>query len=95
MKTTLLVVDESQIKDITFDDKHFFGIGEEEVILAASSGDEVEIPCITNHPNGWGLRTDNAYPIGIEYTNGYSGWLKAIKDGNPTDKKANLKLTAI
>ncbi|MCD7940390.1 MAG: hypothetical protein LUH50_10195 [Bacteroides intestinalis] len=92
MKVSLLVVDESEIKDIVFNGKHFLGIGDEGM-LEASSGDIAEIACITNYAYGWQVDTSKG-ANGIEYTKGTGGWLQAEKDGQEKDKKANLKLTA-
>lgn len=90
LKVSLLVVDESQIKNIVFNGKHFLGIGED-AFLGALSGDIVEIPCLTNYAYGWQVDTSKGIN-GIKYVTG-AGWLEAVKVGQEIDKKANLKLT--
>ena len=90
LKVSLLVVDESKIKDIVYNGKHFLGIGED-VSLTSLSGDVAEIPCVTNYAYGWQVDTSKGVN-GIEYVTG-TGWLEAVKNGQQSDKKANLKLT--
>ena len=90
LKVSMLVVDESQIKNIVFNGKHFLGIGED-AFLGALSGDIVEIPCLTNYAYGWQVDTSKGIN-GIKYVTG-AGWLEAVKVGQEIDKKANLKLT--
>jgi hypothetical protein len=88
LKTSLLVVDESRVKNIVFDGEHYLGIESREVFFDWENGDNTTIFCTTNHPSGWEIDANYGEGTGIEYTAGTDGWLTVDIDGN------NIELTA-
>lgn len=91
LKASLLVVNESGIKNIVFDGEHYLGIGDP-VTLNPESAATANILCITNYSYGWQINTDEG-TNGIEYANSHdTDWLSVTKDGAAADKKANIKL---
>lgn len=92
MKTSLLVVDESQIDNITFDNSHYLGVSNT-VTLGGGIGTTTSAPGSTNSPYGWQIDTSKGIG-GIEYISG-AGWLSASKAGAAAVQKANIDLTAV
>ena len=78
LKTSLLVVDESDIRNIVWNGEYFLGIEKEEVTLDAATNSTVNIKCLTNYAAGWLVdRT--------EWGSTGSDWLSAVPAsvGNP------------
>jgi hypothetical protein len=78
LKTSLLVVDESGIRNIVWNGEYFLGIEKEEVTLDAAVNSTVSINCLTNYAAGWLVDR-------IEWGSTGSNWLSAVlaSVGNP------------
>lgn len=94
LKTDLLVVDESSVRDIVYNGRHYLGIGSGEVMLGPLNDDDIRMACTTNYAYGWQVNTDKGMG-GIEYKEGGTGWLQATKEGGAADMKSNLHLKTI
>ena len=71
LKTSLLVVDESGIRNIVWNGEYFLGIEKEEVTLDAAANSTVSINCLTNYAAGWLVDR-------IEWGSTGSDWLSAV-----------------
>ena len=78
LKTSLLVVDESGIRNIVWNGEYFLGIEKEEVTLDAAVNSTASINCLTNYAAGWLVDR-------IEWGSTGSNWLSAVPAsvGNP------------
>ncbi len=92
LRTSLLVVDESGIKNFVFNGEHYLGAGED-MSMDKASGSTANAAVTTNYAYGWQIDTGKG-TSGIEYLSG-SGWLSAVKDGAASMLSANLTVTAL
>jgi hypothetical protein len=82
MKTSLLMVNESRIKNILFDNEHYLGIESTEVFFDFEGGNTT-VFCTTNLPSGWQIDASYGPGTGIEYTGtAPDGWLTTSKNGD-------------
>ena len=93
LKTSLLVVDESNLRYLSWNGEYFLGSEDREVILDGTSGSTLSVKCVTNYAAGWEI-DQNKGTGGIEYVGGSTGWLSAaaITAGDP---KSYLELEAL
>lgn len=92
MKTSLLVVDESGIRNIVWNGEYFLGTEDREVTLGGGAGSTASVKVSTNYSDGWQIDTDKGVN-GIEYVTG-DNWLSATP-ATPGDPKSTLELTAL
>ena len=93
LKTSLLVVDESNLRYLSWNGEYFLGSEDREVILDGTSGSTLSVKCVTNYAAGWEIDQSKGTG-GIEYASGSTGWLSAaaITAGDP---KSYLELEAL
>ena len=84
LKTSLLVVDESNLRYLSWNGEYFLGSEDREVILDGTSGSTLSVKCVTNYAAGWEIDRSKGTG-GIEYAGGSTGWLSAaaITAGDP------------
>lgn len=92
LRTSLMVLDESTIRNTVFNGEHYLGTGDP-LELDFLAGQTAEVLCVTNYAYGWQIDTDQGTG-GIEYISG-ADWLSAVKDGAAADQKATIKLETL
>lgn len=92
LKTSLLVVDESGIRNIVWNGEYFLGIENDEVILDETANSMVTLKCLTNYAEGWELNK-SLHTDGIEYIDG-NNWLNATLT-SPSNSTSKLELKAL
>ena len=92
LKTSLLVVDESGIRNIVWNSEYFLGVENDEVTLDETANSMVTLKCLTNYAEGWELNK-SLYTDGIEYIAG-NNWLSATLT-SPSDPTSKLELKAL
>lgn len=93
LRTSLMVVDESGIKDIVWNGEYFLGTGDP-AIISGEEGSTGSIPVTTNYEGGWQIDTRVGGGTGIVYSGSGSGWLTLEKDGTSDALSANITITA-
>lgn len=89
LRTRVLVVDESGIRNIVWNGGYFLGLADNEVILGESlAGSTVNVKCTTNYADGWMVDR-------IEYQGMQTNWLKVDKSGSSSDMHSDLELTPL
>ena len=93
LKTSLLVVDESNLRYLSWNGEYFLGSEDREVILDGTSGSTLSVKCVTNYAAGWEIDRSKGTG-GIEYAGGSNAGLSAaaITAGDP---KSYLELEAL
>ncbi len=92
LRTSLLVVDESGIKNFVFNGQHYLGAGGD-AEFDKVAGAAANVAVTTNYAYGWQIDASKGTG-GIEYLSG-SGWLSAVKDGAASLLSAGLTVTAL
>ena len=93
LKTSLLVVDESNLRYLSWNGEYFLGSEDREVILDGTSGSTLSVKCVTNYAAGWEIDQSKGTG-GIEYAGGSTGWLSAVAI-TAGDPKSYLELEAL
>ena len=88
LKTELLVIDESGIKNMVFNGQHYLG---SDNLIISSTGGAATILVLTNYTSGWDIDNE-VYPNGVEYISG-SGWISSVARGSSNPLKDNIELT--